>query len=51
MRWGTGALCPGILFAIVLVVARLRAELGPPIYELNQAGRDQVLQRAFVTNA
>lgn len=51
MRWETAALYLGILFAIVLVVARLRAELGLPTYELYQAGADQVLQRVSGTNA
>jgi len=51
MRWQTAALYLGILFVIVLVVARLRAELGLPTYELYQVGADQVLQRVSGTNA
>jgi hypothetical protein len=51
MRWQTAALYLGILFVIVLVVARLRAELGLPTYELYQVGADQVLQRVAGTNA
>jgi len=35
----------GILFVIVLVVARVRAELGLPTFELFLAGPDQVLRR------
>lgn len=45
----------GILFVIVVVVARLRAELGLPTFELYQAGADQILPtvagtRAWTTN-
>jgi hypothetical protein len=51
MRWHTALLYLGILFVIVLVVARLRAELGLPTYELYQVGADQVLQRVSGTSA
>jgi hypothetical protein len=51
MRWQTAALFMGILFVIVVVVARLRAELGLPTYELYQVGADQMLQRIAGTNA
>lgn len=51
MRWQTALLYLSILLIIVLVVARLRAELGLPTYELYQVGADQVLQRAVGTSA
>lgn len=51
MRWHTAVLYLGILFVIVLVVARLRAELGLPTYELYQVGADQILQRTTGTTA
>jgi len=51
MRWHTAAFYLGILFVIVLVVARLRAELGLPTYELYQAGADQILHRTAGTTA
>jgi len=51
MRWHTALLYLGILLIIVLVVARLRAELGLPTYELYQVGADQVLQRVSGTSA
>ena len=51
MRWQTALLYLGILFIIVLVVGRLRAELGLPTYELYQVGADQVLQRVSGTSA
>src|SRR5581483_9188989 len=51
MRWQTALLFLGILFIIVLVVARLRAELGLPTFELYQVGADQILQRVSGTSA
>lgn len=45
MRWHTAGMFLGILLVIVVVVARLRAELGLPTYELYQVGADQVLQK------
>ena len=51
MQCHTAVLYLGILFVIVLVVARLRAELGLPTYELYQTGADQVLQRVAGTGA
>lgn len=51
MRWQTAGLYLGILSVIVLVVARLRAELGLPTYELYQVGADQVLHRVSGTSA
>jgi hypothetical protein len=51
MRWNTAVLYLGILFVIVIVVARLRAELGLPTFELYQVGADQVLQRVAGTPA
>jgi len=51
MRWHTSLLYMGVLFVIVLVVARLRAELGLPTFELYQVGADQVLQRVSGTGA
>jgi len=51
MRWQTAALYLAILLIIVLVVARLRAELGLPTYELYQVGADQVLLRVAGTSA
>lgn len=51
MRLHTAGLFLGILFMIVLVVARLRAEIGLPTFELYQVGSDQVLQRVGGTNA
>lgn len=51
MRVHTAALFLGILFVIVVVVARLRAELGLPTYELYQVGAENVMQRVAGTNA
>lgn len=51
MRWQTATLYLLILFVIVLVVTRLRAELGLPTFELYQVGADQVLQRVSGTTA
>lgn len=51
MRWQTALLYLGILLVIVLVVARLRAELGLPTFELYQVGADEVLQRTSGTTA
>jgi hypothetical protein len=51
MRPATAALYLGILFIIVIVVARMRAELGLPTFELYQVGADQVLQRVSGTAA
>jgi hypothetical protein len=51
MRPATALLFMGILFVIVLVVARLRAELGLPTFELYQVGGDQVLPAVAGTNA
>ncbi|HSV74223.1 MAG TPA: DUF6785 family protein [Chthonomonadales bacterium] len=51
MSWQAALIFFGILMVIVLVVARLRAELGLPTYELYQAGADQVMQRVSGTNA
>jgi hypothetical protein len=45
MRPLTAILYLGILFVIVLTVARVRAELGLPTFELFLSGPDQVLQR------
>lgn len=51
MRWQTALLYLGIFFIIVVVVARLRAELGLPTFELYQVGADHVLHSAGGTNA
>ena len=51
MRVQTAVLYLGILFVIVLTVARLRAELGLPTFELYQVGADQILQRVSGTAA
>ena len=51
MRVPTAMLFLGILFVIVIVVTRLRAELGLPTFELYQVGADQVMQRFAGTNA
>lgn len=51
MRLHTALLFLGILFIIVIVVARLRAEIGLPTFELYQVGADQVMQRVAGTNA
>lgn len=51
MRWEAALAYLGILMVIVVVVARLRAELGLPTFELYQVGADQVLQRLFGTRA
>ena len=51
MRWYTAGLFLGIVLVIVVVVARLRAELGLPTYELYQVGADQVLQKFGGTTA
>jgi hypothetical protein len=51
MRWQTALAYFGLLLLIVFVVARLRAELGLPTYELYQVGADQILQRVAGTNA
>jgi hypothetical protein len=51
MQWSTALLFFGILLVIVVVVARLRAELGLPTFELYQVGADQVLPAIAGTNA
>jgi hypothetical protein len=51
MRLQTAVLFLGILFVIVIVVARMRAELGLPTFELYQAGASQILQRFSGTAA
>ena len=51
MRPMTALIFFGILFVIVLVVARMRAELGLPTYELYQVGADHVMQRVGGTSA
>ncbi len=45
MRVLTACLYLSVFFVIVLTVARVRAELGLPTFELLQSGADQVLQR------
>lgn len=51
MRPGTALLYLGILLCIVVVVARLRAELGLPTFELYQVGADQILPTVAGTRA
>ncbi len=51
MRPHTALIFLGILFIIVIVVARLRAEIGLPTFELYQVGADQVMQRLAGTRA
>jgi hypothetical protein len=51
MRWQTALLFFGILLVIVVVVARLRAELGLPTFELYQVGGDQILPSVAGGNA
>ena len=51
MRFPTAMLFLGILFVIVIVVTRLRAELGLPTFELYQVGADQVMQKVMGTSA
>lgn len=51
MQWLTAVLFFSILLIIVVVVARLRAELGLPTFELYQVGADQVLPAVAGTNA
>ncbi len=40
-----------IYFALSLAIARMRAELGPPVHDLHFAGPDHMLVRAFGTPA
>nr|CAA9229908.1 hypothetical protein AVDCRST_MAG63-905 [uncultured Armatimonadetes bacterium] len=52
MQWGTALCYLGILFVVVVVVARLRAELGLPTFGLGYTGSaDQVMQNVAGTNA
>ena len=51
MRWDTACLYLTILLGIVLVLGRLRAELGLPTFELFQQGADQILLDIGGTNA
>jgi hypothetical protein len=51
MHWKTAALFFSILLIIVVVVARLRAEIGLPTFELYQVGGDQILPAIGGTNA
>lgn len=46
MRLTTAGLYLSLFFMTVLAVARIRAELGLPTFELYRAGADQVLERA-----
>ena len=50
MRLQTALVYLALVFAIVIVVARLRAELGLPTFELYQVGSEQVMQRVMGTN-
>jgi len=45
MRWQVAVIYLSIFLAIVLAVARVRAELGLPTFELYRAGADQILTR------
>jgi len=51
MRPSTAALAFLIYFALALAVARLRAELGPPVHDLHFSGPDHMLPRMFGTTA
>jgi hypothetical protein len=51
MRPLTAVIFLGLLFIIVVVVARLRAELGLPTFELYQVGAEHVMQRVAGTTA
>lgn len=51
MRLPTACLYLTLFFAIVLVVARVRAELGLPTFELLYGGADQILINAGGTNS
>jgi hypothetical protein len=51
MRTLTACLYLSVFFVMVLTVARVRAELGLPTFELLQSGADQVLQRVGGTQA
>lgn len=51
MQWTTAGLFFAILLIIVVVVARLRAEIGLPTFELYQVGGDQILPAVAGTNA
>ena len=50
MRPLTALIYLGLVFVIVIVTARLRAELGLPTFELYQVGAEQVMQRVMGTN-
>jgi hypothetical protein len=51
MRAPTACLYLSVFFVMVLTVARVRAELGLPTFELLLSGADQVLQRVGGTQA
>jgi hypothetical protein len=51
MRWQTAFWYLGLFLVIVVVVARLRAELGLPTFELYQFGADHILHTVAGTNA
>jgi hypothetical protein len=51
MRPWTAIIFLALLFVIVVVVARLRAELGLPTFELYQVGAEHVMQRVGGTTA
>jgi len=50
MRPFTAVVFLGLLFVVVVVVARLRAELGLPTFELYQVGAEHVMQRVAGTS-
>jgi hypothetical protein len=51
MRVQTAVIFLALVFVIVVVVARLRAELGLPTFELYQVGAEHVMQRVAGTTA
>jgi len=51
MQWVTAVYYFAILLILVLVVARLRAEVGLPTFEFYQVGADDILKRVAGTRA
>jgi len=51
MQWWVAVAYTLMLFAIILTVTRLRAEVGLPTIELYQRGGDDLLRRVFGTKA
>lgn len=51
LPWWLSALSFAMYFALSLAIARIRAELGPPVHDMHFCGADSILTRALGTTA